>query len=168
MCISFQQHMIIFFFPKKLVSWTCVMEWRFPCKKVCFCIVETWEHFQVFSPFCEERGLGTSLLERLYDLYPADSPCKIMLVENYRSHSAIIKVCRGVYFLHQWFIYINMFIQHQQGMITKGLEEYNTVCHMCYLWKGGLWWEYKKEKSESKLLWLCGGTSSSWLKFIKF
>ena len=49
-------------------------------------------HSQVFSPFCDERGLGTSLLERLYDLYPADSPCKIMLVENYRSHSAIIKV----------------------------------------------------------------------------
>lgn len=49
-------------------------------------------YLQVYSPFCEERGLGTSLLERLYDLYPADSPCKIMLVENYRSHSAIIKV----------------------------------------------------------------------------
>ncbi|MPC09692.1 putative helicase with zinc finger domain [Portunus trituberculatus] len=53
---------------------------------------------EVFSPFCEERGLGTSLLERLYDLYPADSPCKIMLVENYRSHSAIIKYTSDLFY----------------------------------------------------------------------
>ncbi|XP_053631191.1 probable helicase with zinc finger domain isoform X3 [Cherax quadricarinatus] len=53
---------------------------------------------EVFSKFCEERGLGTSLLERLYDLYPADSPCKIMLVENYRSHSAIIKYTSDLFY----------------------------------------------------------------------
>ncbi|XP_063608279.1 probable helicase with zinc finger domain isoform X2 [Penaeus indicus] len=53
---------------------------------------------EVFSPFCEERGLGMSLLERLYDLYPADSPCKIMLVENYRSHSAIIKYTSDLFY----------------------------------------------------------------------
>ncbi|KAA0196630.1 hypothetical protein HAZT_HAZT002454 [Hyalella azteca] len=47
---------------------------------------------EVFSPFCEEKGLGLSLLERLYDHYPADHPCKILLLENYRSHPAIIKV----------------------------------------------------------------------------
>ncbi|XP_042232621.1 probable helicase with zinc finger domain isoform X2 [Homarus americanus] len=53
---------------------------------------------EVFSKFCEERGLGTSLLERLYDLYAADSPCKIMLVENYRSHSAIIKYTSDLFY----------------------------------------------------------------------
>ncbi|KAK4291927.1 hypothetical protein Pmani_035272 [Petrolisthes manimaculis] len=53
---------------------------------------------EVYSPFCDERGLGTSLLERLYDLYPADSPCKIMLVENYRSHSAIIKYTSDLFY----------------------------------------------------------------------
>ena len=52
---------------------------------------------EVYSPFCEERGLGTSLLERLYDLYPVTSPCKIMLVENYRSHSVITKVREPVH-----------------------------------------------------------------------
>ena len=31
-----------------------------------------------------------SLLERLYDLYPSDYACKILLCENYRSHKAII------------------------------------------------------------------------------
>lgn len=53
---------------------------------------------EVYSPFCEERGLGTSLLERLYDLYPVNSPCKIMLVENYRSHSAITKYTSDLFY----------------------------------------------------------------------
>ncbi|KAL7639366.1 UNVERIFIED_CONTAM: hypothetical protein RMT77_009867 [Armadillidium vulgare] len=46
---------------------------------------------EVFSTVCKERNLQTSLLERLYDHYPSGYPCKIMLVENYRSHPAIIK-----------------------------------------------------------------------------
>ncbi|CAL4068186.1 unnamed protein product, partial [Meganyctiphanes norvegica] len=53
---------------------------------------------EVFSPFCEGRGLSTSLLERLYDLYPSDSSCKIMLIENYRSHSAIIKYTSDLFY----------------------------------------------------------------------
>lgn len=47
---------------------------------------------EVFSQFCEEKGLGVSLLERLFDHYPANHPCKILLLENYRSHPSIIKV----------------------------------------------------------------------------
>ena len=46
---------------------------------------------EIFSPFALQRNLNKSLLERLYRLYPADFPCKIMLCENYRSHEAIIK-----------------------------------------------------------------------------
>ena len=46
---------------------------------------------EIFSPFAMQRNLNKSLLERLYRLYPADFPCKIMLCENYRSHEAIIK-----------------------------------------------------------------------------
>lgn len=53
---------------------------------------------EVFSPFCEDRGYSTSLLERLYDLYPTDSSCKIMLVENYRSHPAIIKYTSDLFY----------------------------------------------------------------------
>ena len=45
---------------------------------------------EVFSPFARNRNFNKSLLERLYDLYPRDFPCKILLCENYRSHSAII------------------------------------------------------------------------------
>ena len=46
---------------------------------------------EIFSPFAMQRNLNKSLPERLYRLYPADFPCKIMLCENYRSHEAIIK-----------------------------------------------------------------------------
>ena len=49
---------------------------------------------EIFSPFALQRNLNKSLLERLYRLYPADFPCKIMLCENYRSHEAIIKYTR--------------------------------------------------------------------------
>ncbi|XP_076330280.1 helicase with zinc finger isoform X2 [Tachypleus tridentatus] len=57
-------------------------------------IVLAGDHMQlnpeVYSKFAEERNLQWSLLERLFDLYPSSCPCKILLCENYRSHSAII------------------------------------------------------------------------------
>ena len=45
---------------------------------------------EVFSTFTLEKKFNKSLLERLYNLYPINYPCKIHLTENYRSHEAII------------------------------------------------------------------------------
>lgn len=45
----------------------------------------------VYSEFARERNLHVSLLDRLYEHYPAEYPCRILLCENYRSHEAIIK-----------------------------------------------------------------------------
>ena len=57
-------------------------------------VVLAGDHMQlspeVFSPFAVDRQFNKSLLERLYDLYPPNFPCKILLCENYRSHAAII------------------------------------------------------------------------------
>lgn len=48
---------------------------------------------EIFSKFAKERNLHVSLLERLYDHYPGQFACKILLCENYRAHEAIIHVC---------------------------------------------------------------------------
>lgn len=57
-------------------------------------IVLAGDHMQlspeVFSTFATERKFNKSLLERLYELYSSNFPCKILLCENYRSHEAII------------------------------------------------------------------------------
>lgn len=57
-------------------------------------IVLAGDHMQLspelFSAFAKERNLHISLLERLYEHYPANFPCKILLCENYRAHEAII------------------------------------------------------------------------------
>ena len=57
-------------------------------------VVLAGDHMQlspeVFSSFAKEKKFNKSLLERLYDLYPQNYPCKILLCENYRSHEAII------------------------------------------------------------------------------
>jgi hypothetical protein len=45
----------------------------------------------VYSEFSRERNLHVSLLDRLYEHYPAEFPCRILLCENYRSHEAIIR-----------------------------------------------------------------------------
>lgn len=45
----------------------------------------------VYSEFARERNLHVSLLDRLYEHYPPEYPCRILLCENYRSHEAIIK-----------------------------------------------------------------------------
>uniref|UniRef100_A0ACB8ELB5 Uncharacterized protein n=1 Tax=Sphaerodactylus townsendi TaxID=933632 RepID=A0ACB8ELB5_9SAUR len=58
-------------------------------------IVLAGDHMQlspfVYSEFARERNLHVSLLDRLYEHYPAEFPCRILLCENYRSHEAIIK-----------------------------------------------------------------------------
>ncbi|KAL1379001.1 hypothetical protein pipiens_015222 [Culex pipiens pipiens] len=53
---------------------------------------------ELFSNFAKERKLHISLLERLYDHYPNDFPCKILLCENYRAHEAIIKFTSELFY----------------------------------------------------------------------
>lgn len=65
-------------------------------------IVLAGDHMQmspeIFSNFAKERRLHISLLERLYDHYPADFPCKILLCENYRAHEAITKFTSELFY----------------------------------------------------------------------
>lgn len=65
-------------------------------------IVLAGDHMQMspelFSNFAKDRRLHISLLERLYDHYPVDFPCKILLCENYRAHEAIIKFTSELFY----------------------------------------------------------------------
>lgn len=65
-------------------------------------IVLAGDHMQMspelFSEFAKERNMHMSLLERLYDHYPTDFPCKILLCENYRAHDAIIKYTSELFY----------------------------------------------------------------------
>uniref|UniRef100_A0A8W7Q209 AAA+ ATPase domain-containing protein n=1 Tax=Anopheles coluzzii TaxID=1518534 RepID=A0A8W7Q209_ANOCL len=65
-------------------------------------IVLAGDHMQMspelFSNFAKERKLHVSLLERLYDHYPNDFPCKILLCENYRAHDAIIRFTSELFY----------------------------------------------------------------------
>jgi hypothetical protein len=65
-------------------------------------IVLAGDHMQmspeIFSNFAKERKLHVSLLERLYDHYPANFPTKILLCENYRAHEAIIKFTSELFY----------------------------------------------------------------------
>ena len=53
---------------------------------------------EVFSTFTLEKKFNKSLLERLYNLYPVNYPCKIHLTENYRSHEAIINYTSELFY----------------------------------------------------------------------
>ncbi|KAG5347969.1 HELZ helicase, partial [Acromyrmex charruanus] len=46
---------------------------------------------EIYSILANERGLGISLLERMYAYYPPEHPCRIHLCQNYRAHADIIK-----------------------------------------------------------------------------
>lgn len=65
-------------------------------------IVLAGDHMQLspelFSEFAKERNLHISLLERLYDHYPTNFPCKILLCENYRAHEAIIQFTSELFY----------------------------------------------------------------------
>lgn len=65
-------------------------------------IVLAGDHMQmspeIFSNFARERKLHISLLERLYEYYPANFPTKILLCENYRAHEAIIKFTSELFY----------------------------------------------------------------------
>ncbi|TSK77148.1 putative helicase with zinc finger domain [Bagarius yarrelli] len=65
-------------------------------------IVLAGDHMQlspfVYSEFARERNLHVSLLDRLYEHYPPDYPCRILLCENYRSHEAIINYTSELFY----------------------------------------------------------------------
>lgn len=57
-------------------------------------IVLAGDHLQispeVYSDYTRQQGFHISFLERLFDMYPRDCTCMVMLCENYRSHRAIV------------------------------------------------------------------------------
>uniref|UniRef100_A0A671KDJ6 Probable helicase with zinc finger domain n=1 Tax=Sinocyclocheilus anshuiensis TaxID=1608454 RepID=A0A671KDJ6_9TELE len=65
-------------------------------------IVLAGDHMQlspfVYSEFARERNLHVSLLDRLYEHYPSEYPCRILLCENYRSHEAIINYTSELFY----------------------------------------------------------------------
>uniref|UniRef100_A0A8C4ZCT8 Helicase with zinc finger n=1 Tax=Gadus morhua TaxID=8049 RepID=A0A8C4ZCT8_GADMO len=65
-------------------------------------IVLAGDHMQlspfVYSEFARERNLHVSLLDRLYEHYPQEFPCRILLCENYRSHEAIINYTSELFY----------------------------------------------------------------------
>ncbi|XP_033839572.1 probable helicase with zinc finger domain [Periophthalmus magnuspinnatus] len=65
-------------------------------------IVLAGDHMQlspfVYSEFARERNLHVSLLDRLYEHYPLEFPCRILLCENYRSHEAIINYTSELFY----------------------------------------------------------------------
>ena len=58
---------------------------------------------EIFSSFALDRKFNKSLLERLYDLYPVDFRCKILLCENYRSHEVIINYTSELFYEQKLF-----------------------------------------------------------------
>lgn len=70
-------------------------------------IFQAGDHMQlspeIFSSFALDRKFNKSLLERLYDLYPVDFRCKILLCENYRSHEVIINYTSELFYEQKLF-----------------------------------------------------------------
>lgn len=53
---------------------------------------------EIYSDLANERGLGISLLERIYGMYPQAHPCRIHLHQNYRAHEDIIKFISEMFY----------------------------------------------------------------------
>ncbi|OWF45624.1 helicase with zinc finger domain [Mizuhopecten yessoensis] len=68
-------------------------------------VVLAGDHMQlspeIYSDLGRQQGFHKSMLERLHELYPDDVPCKVMLCENYRSHSAIIDFTSDLFYESQ-------------------------------------------------------------------
>ncbi|XP_060071826.1 probable helicase with zinc finger domain [Ylistrum balloti] len=65
-------------------------------------VVLAGDHMQlspeIYSDLGRQQGFHKSMLERLHELYPDDVHCKVMLCENYRSHSAIIDFTSDLFY----------------------------------------------------------------------
>lgn len=53
---------------------------------------------EIYSDLANERGLGVSLLERIYGMYPERHPCRIHLHQNYRSHEDITRFTSEMFY----------------------------------------------------------------------
>ncbi|XP_034191296.2 putative helicase with zinc finger domain [Osmia lignaria lignaria] len=53
---------------------------------------------EIYSDLANERGLGVTLLERIYGTYPPTHPCRIHLCQNYRAHGHIIKYTSEMFY----------------------------------------------------------------------
>ncbi|KAJ8675755.1 hypothetical protein QAD02_011541, partial [Eretmocerus hayati] len=53
---------------------------------------------EVYSDLARERGLGTSLLERIHLVYEPKHPCRIQLCRNYRAHADIVKLTSDLFY----------------------------------------------------------------------
>lgn len=53
---------------------------------------------EIYSDLASERGLGISLLERIYGMYPEDHPCRIHLKQNYRAHAEIVRFTSQMFY----------------------------------------------------------------------
>ena len=65
-------------------------------------IILSGDHMQmspeIRSTFGRQQGFHKTIIERLFELYPDNAPCRIMLVDNYRSHSAIIDFTSDLFY----------------------------------------------------------------------
>ncbi|XP_076753698.1 putative helicase with zinc finger domain [Xylocopa sonorina] len=53
---------------------------------------------EIYSDLATELGLGVSLLERIYGMYPETHPCRIHLHQNYRAHEDIIRFTSEMFY----------------------------------------------------------------------
>lgn len=53
---------------------------------------------EIYSMLASERGLGVSLLERMYEFYSPEHPYRIHLCQNYRAHADIIKYTSEMFY----------------------------------------------------------------------
>ena len=53
---------------------------------------------EVYSDLARERGLGTSLLERIHNIYEPIHPCRIQLCKNYRAHADIVRLTSDLFY----------------------------------------------------------------------
>lgn len=50
------------------------------------------------SIVAKDLGLGTSLLERLFQRYPFNAECKLKLLENFRSYKEIVELASHMFY----------------------------------------------------------------------
>lgn len=132
-------------------------------------IVLAGDHMQmspeVYSNFARERNLHISLLERLYDFYPANFPTKVLLCENYRAHEAIIKFTSELFYdqkliasgkqpRHEKFYPLTFFTTRGEDIQDKNstafynnAEVYEVVERVCELRKKwpALWGKFNEQ-----------------------
>ncbi|CAK9797315.1 Probable helicase with zinc finger domain [Anthophora plagiata] len=53
---------------------------------------------EVYSDLANEQGLGVSILERIYRMYPPTHPCRIHFHQNYRAHVDIIRFTSQMFY----------------------------------------------------------------------